>query len=164
MERIVSFRYSEAITAAFDLVPERISERLKYIHFFTGTDPVFAGLHNYDQIRDGRSYRNTAHVCYRWHSRNKHECTTIVLPYLHHLYSSHLYTIVHELGHCLDELLNFEHFALPINDYAALNRKEAFAEAFAAQYFSFREDVNEKAKSDGATQSLFNRLAVGDWS
>jgi len=156
LERLISYRYSGAISYAFNLLPIAIAEKLNYIHFLTGTDPVYAGLHNYEDIEDGRSYRNTAHVSYPWNARNKKERTTIVLPLL---IDADPYVITHELGHCFDEVLGFQHRALPINEYAKTDRREAFAEAFAAQYFWLGKEAEDIAQSDKATQYLFEQLA-----
>lgn len=159
MERLTNNIYSQAIEAAFGLLPIRIAERLRYVHFFTGTDPVYAGLHNYEAIGDRRSYRNTAHVCYPWNAIKGHGCTTIVLPQLE---DAHPYVVIHELGHCLDELLDFGHTALPVSDYVKANRLEAFAEAFAAQYFWLGEEAEDRFQSDKETQNLFEALAAGE--
>ena len=155
MERLVSYKYSDGISYAFSLLPIAIADSLRHIHFLTGTDPVYAGLHSYLDTGDKRSYRNTAHVSYPWNSLNKPGQTTIVLPLLN---SAHPYVVIHELGHCLDEILGFSHNALPINEYAKTNRLEAFAEAFAAQYFWLGEEAEDIFQSDKATQYLFEQL------
>ena len=68
MYRITSHKYTEAISHAFELLPYPIFRLLEYTHFLTGTDPIYVGLHNYEGTKDNRSYRNTAHVSYPWHS------------------------------------------------------------------------------------------------
>ena len=155
MERLVDYRYSEGISYAFNLLPIAIADKLRYTHFLTGTDPIYAGLHNHIDINDKRSYRNTAHVSYPWNSLNKRGQTTVVLPLLD---DASPYIVIHELGHCLDEILGFEHTALPINEYAKTNRLEAFAEAFAAQYFWLGKEAEDIFQSDKATQYLFEQL------
>ena len=150
--------YATAIGRAFDLLPSTIEARLRHVHFLTGTDPVYAGLHNYKEIGDGRSFRDTAHVIFACHAIDKQERTTVVLPVLD---DANLGTIIHELGHCLDEVLGFEHIALPINKYAKTNRQEAFAEAFVAQYFWLGEKEEDIFQSDKATQYLFEELKKG---
>jgi len=154
MERLVSYRYSEGISYAINLLPIAIANKLSHVHFFTGTDPVFAGLHNYIETDDKRSYRNTAHVSYPWNAINKRERTTVVLPLLEDALP---YVVIHELGHCLDEILEFKHIALPVNEYAKTNRLEAFAEAFAAQYFWLGHEAEDIFQSDKATQYLFEQ-------
>ena len=158
MYRITDFRYSEAISYVFELLPYPIFRFLEYTHFLTGTDPVYAGLHNYIDIGDGRSYRYTEHVSYPEHDVTKHEVTTIVLPTLK---AAYLYVITHELGHCLDEILGFEYLASPINEYARTHRREAFAEAFACQYFWLGEEAEDIFQSDKAIQYLFEQLKGG---
>ena len=156
MHRITSSHYAEAIGRAFDLLPPAIEARLRHIHFFTGTDPIYAGLHDVMDARDGRSLRNTAHVCYPWNAIDKQGKTTVVLPLLD---DACPYIITHELGHCLDEILGFTHTALPINKYAKTNRMEAFAETFAAQYFWLGARAENIFQSDKATQALFEQLS-----
>jgi len=154
----ITWGYSEGISYAFSLLPNAIRDRLQYIHFLTGVDPVWVGLHNYTDTDDNRSYRNTAHVSYPWNAINKQEMTTVVLPLLE---DAQPYVIIHELGHCLDEILGFRHNALPINEYAKTNRLEAFAESFACQFFWLRDKAEDIFQSDKATQYLFNQLALG---
>lgn len=155
MNRITNCKYTEAISYAFSLLPIIMVDKLQYIHFLTGTDPIYAGLHNFIDINDKRSYRNTAHVCYSWNALNRHEPTTVVLPLLN---DANPYTIIHELGHCLDEAWGFSHNALPINNYAKTDRYEAFAEAFACQYFWLGAKAEDIFQSDGAIQYLFKGI------
>ena len=155
MERITKAIYAEAIGAALDLLSPAVKQMLMYTHFLTGTDPIYAGLHNYRKTNDGRSYRNTAHVIYPHHASDKRERTTVVLPEAD---DADTYVIIHELGHCLDEILGFEHKALPLNNYAKTNRMEAFAEAFAIQYFWLGAKAEDTFQSDRATQYLFWQL------
>jgi hypothetical protein len=71
--------------------------------------------------------------------------TTIVLPTPHYPIS-----IVHELGHVLDEALNFDHEATPVTAYAKTDRYEAFAEAFTSWlYWGYGDEP------DPATRYLF---------
>ena len=153
----IGYGYSESISYAFSLLPNAIRNRLQYTHFLTGVDPIWVGLHNYIDTGDGRSYHNTAHVSYPWNAINKHGQTTVVLPLLK---DAHPYVIIHELGHCLDEILEFRHNALPVNEYAKTNRLEAFAEAFACQYFWLVDKAEQIFLSDKATQYLFSQLAL----
>ena len=131
MERI-SKGYSGLIGAAFDVIPDKIGDRLRYVHFLTGVDPIYAGLFNYEDTGDGRSYRDTCCVAYPYHQLlSKHlQHTTVVLPSLWPVW-----VVVHELGHVLDECLGFSHMAEPVSEYAKVNRMEAFAEAFTSWLF-----------------------------
>jgi len=63
--------------------------------------------------------------------------------------------VVHELGHVLDEVLNFEWIAAPITKYAESNRCEAFAEAFVGYLYRYGNHP-----LDEATLALFD--SVGD--
>lgn len=134
MERITGYGYSELIGKAFEILPQGIADKLRYVHFLTGVDPIYAGLLIGDNTGDGRSSRNTWCVCYPDEIRlAKHRRqTTIVLPTLNLDYPFELnpYLVVHELGHVLDEILGFEHIIPPVTKYAEVNRYEAFAEAF----------------------------------
>ena len=159
MERIVNAEYAELIGYAIYILPSRIWDRIKYVHFFTGTDPIYAGLHDYIETNDnnfkseGETYRNICHVAYPHHQlilpsalRN----TTVILPYL-----PDPAVVIHELGHVLDETLDFSHVALPITEYAKVNEAEAFAEALVGWLF---EDSGEP---DEETRCLFEFLAWG---
>ena len=129
MDRLVNYKYSELIGYSFSIIPDKIVDRIKYTHFLTGTDPIYAGLHNYRDTIDNRSYRNTPHVTYPYHQRiSKH--TTIVLPSL-----VAPCVVIHELGHVLDESLNFTFMSKPSTEYAKTNRGESFAEAFTSWLF-----------------------------
>jgi len=153
MQRLTNYEYSDAISYAFDLLPIRIASMLRHVHFFAGADPVYAGLHEYTDTGDGRSYRNIAHACYPYLTIDK--SLTIVLPTLE---AASPYVVIHELGHIVDYFLHFSHDALPINDYAQTDRREAFAESFAAQYFWLGEEAEDIFQSDRQIQYLFESL------
>lgn len=149
MERIPNYKFSERIGKALEIIPERMH---KFLHcdFLCGCDVKYVGFANYGMdIGDGRSFRDTAHVAYPWCQRlsNDQKKTTIILPVL----ESPL-IIIHELGHVLDEALGFEHIALPITEYAKINREEAFAEAFTGYLFWYGNHI------DPATEYLFDNL------
>jgi hypothetical protein len=159
MDRIATFAYAEAIGEAVAVIEAPIMALLQHIDFLAGVDPIFAGLHAYDDGWGPRSYRTTAHVCYPYHCLNRRERTTVVLPTLQ---NAKPYVVCHELGHCLDEVLAFGHDALPVDDYAATNRREAFAEAFTFRYYWTSAEVENKRLSDVATCALFDALARGE--
>lgn len=161
MERLRDYRYAAVITAALDRIPEAIRPLVAHAHYLTGVDPLYVGLHDYQQTFDGRSYRDTAHVAYvcnqgRLPLDRRH--TTVVLPQ-----PVEPRTIVHELGHVLDEVLGFEHIAKPVTAYAENDRYEAFAEAFSAwlcpEYQQWSE-VMDALRADRATLALFDGLAA----
>jgi hypothetical protein len=164
MDRVRSGGYSALIEAAYQLIPPGLHQFIRP-HFLCGTDPVFAGLHRYENVEDDRPYKTTVHVAYDFHQdglRRALRHTTVVLPREPKLIT--LATMVHELGHVLDEALRFEHDAHPINDWANTNRYEAFAEAFTAWVLPFGHgygaDKDQLYDSDRQTVALFEELAT----
>lgn len=144
--------YSEVIGAARDLIPNDI-HGLILPHYLCGVDPLFVGLHNYQDTDDGRSYRETLHVAYDFHQvglARSHRRTTVVLP--HKPVLEHL---VHELGHVLDENLGFRHAPDPVSEYAHTNRYESFAEAFTSWIIP-----GYAARPDQGTVACFERLLL----
>jgi len=153
MYRVTGFGYSELISYAFSIIPKGIVERIRYTHFLTGVDPIYAGLFGYELVEDGRSYRNTACVAYPYHQRIDKSLrhTTIILPNL--ILLAH---VIHELGHVLDESLGFRHMAEPVTEYAKVDRGEAFAEAFTSWLFwGYGKDI------DKSTEYLFESIDKG---
>lgn len=153
-DRVHSGEIAEQVDIALDLIPESIRVRLTGVGFVLGVDPVFAGVHHFIDTDDGRSYREVAHCCYPHHvlGHAKDRRTTICVPAVTPGWGG-VRELVHELGHALDSTLGFQHEADPVNDYAALNRAEAFAEAFA--YWVWGDDG-----VDPATEHLFRDLEV----
>jgi hypothetical protein len=130
VNRIVDQRFAESLSIALEWIPAKVMELLRHVEFLVGTDPIFAGLHQYETTDAGRSYRNTAHCVYVSHQPHIPRCrrrTTVVLPR-----PVGTATIVHEIGHALDELLEERWPVKPVTKYAEVNRAEAFAEAFVA--------------------------------
>jgi len=123
----------EQIAQAHRLIGPTIMGRLSHVQYVSGVDPVFAGLHGYEDIGDGRSYRTTAACYYPCHLSGPRDrrVTTIILPVAEPGWTG-VRTVVHELGHALDEVTRFEHDAAAVTRYAETNRREAFAEAFTA--------------------------------
>lgn len=122
---------AEPISEALRLIPAPITTRLAHVRYVAGVDPIFAGLHDFEDTHDGRSYRGTAHACWPEHlSRlpRAERVTTVVLP---EAVTPHI--VVHELGHALDHALCFDTPTPdPVTQYAQTNCYEAFAEAFTA--------------------------------
>lgn len=130
MNRLRWQRQAEAIDAALRMIPAGIRARVCTADFFCGVDPIFAGLHSFATPGDGRSYRDTAHVCYPFHLNGAADArnVTVVIPTF-----QPPDVVVHELGHVLDHALGFDHpCAEPVTGYATTNAWEAFAEAFSA--------------------------------
>lgn len=150
MNRLPAHRYAPDIARALH-VTRRFARHMGTPDFLCGVDPVFAGLHDYIDTSDGRSYRDTAHCVHEMHQQHMPRArrrTTIVLPQ-----PRHAVVIVHELGHALDEALGFPHIAQPVSDYARTNRWEAFAEAFTSWLFwGYADDP------DPETAALFASL------
>ena len=148
MKRIQRQSTAEMIAESYDLLPGRLAKVLAHVDFFEG-DPLAAGLHRFEDADDGRSFRTTAHCvqpCHMLHLPAQRRVTTIVLPPGE---NRGLYTVVHELGHALDELDGHTWLASPVNDYAKTNRFEAFACAFEAWVF------HTDAELFGPTTKLF---------
>jgi Mlc titration factor MtfA (ptsG expression regulator) len=127
-------------------------------HFFCGVDPVFAGLHTYGEAADGRAFNQTAHYVARKHQFERDVADrhpTIVLPLLANASPG---TIIHEFGHALDDALDYRHApTVPLNDYAATNVFEAFAESFVA-WFERPSPLPERDPTADALFTAINRL------
>ena len=104
-------------------MPVSLRERLSHVDFFAGSDPVFAGLHDYRDASLGRSYRSVAHFCYPEHVGGGNPTVVVPSPV-------HPVVVVHELGHALNECFRDAPVPPPVSKYAARNALEAFAEAF----------------------------------
>ena len=128
-------------------------QRLGHVQYVAGVDPLFAGISRHEHISDGRSYRTTAACYYPEHliCPRDRRVTTIVMPSPEPGWHG-VRTVIHELGHALDEVTRFEHTATPVSDYAKTNRREAFAEAFTEWVW-----VGDHAV-DGPTLALFRSL------
>lgn len=150
MNRIHLPGLGPAVDAALELYPPPARALLE-CDLWAGIDPVFAGLHRYDTLDDGRSYRTTAHVCYPRHvdGHADRRRTTIVLPTRAAL---EIPLLVHELGHVLDERLGFELTAAPVTAYARGSRMEAFAEAVRG-WLTPEDPVFEPAGRDPAFEA-----------
>lgn len=134
--------YSEAIEHAYSLLPAGIEGRLRGTHFFCGADPVMAGLSPREAGKDGRSYRDTAHVLSPHHLLHRPPAdrrATVVIPSLEPY--SRMETrdrrsapgmIVHELGHVLHAQLGWRPKPWAVTTYGMRDRYESFAEFFAA--------------------------------
>ena len=143
----------EQISVAHRLVGPTIMQRLSHVQYVAGVDPVFAGISDQEDIADGRSYRTTAACYYPEHliGPRDRRVTTIVMPSPEPGWLG-VQTVVHELGHALDEVTRFEHVAAPVSEYAKTNRREAFAEAFTSWVWDGDHTV------DAATLALFRSL------
>ena len=158
MERIRGHDAGELLSMALDWLPRSLARRLGFVDFFIG-DPLFAGLHQVEVADDGGSYRTTAHYVSEYHQRHRAKSArraTIVLPYG----PRGTATVVHELGHALDEVLGYEWLAKPVSDYARVDPFEAFAEAFTAWVGlpSYRAERDRLYRIDRDTASFFKAI------
>lgn len=129
VERNVSQDLAEVIGLAIERIPVPVLELLEPVRFVC-TDPIFIGLHDYETVPDGRSYRDTAHFCHPGHLRGHDRPPTVVLPG-----RASIRTVIHELGHAVDLETQATAAGLrpePVTHYACRNPQEAFAEAFTA--------------------------------
>ena len=151
----------EAIATAMNLMPRRLRPLVE-CDVFCG-DPLFAGVHGFETLDDGRSYRRTAHACFPYDTTDGR--LTVVLPH-----AIDVYTAVHELGHVLhwnlQQLLGGWD-CLPrlvaVTEYATTNVAEEFAEAFTAWFYPARQ-VDESPcwlRWSLSNNEFFDRLAVG---
>ena len=154
--RFTTWQHNPAIQAALRQIPARIIWRVS-LRVFTA-DPVHAGLHDVSETDDGRSYRDTCHVCYPYqltHLPAVMRCPVMVLPRRDEILPE---TILHEFGHLLHFTVDFWPYAQPVTEYAETNEFEAFGEAFVAwvypAYLPWGGQVDER------TRTLLDSLAV----
>ena len=160
---------AEAFSMALGLLPGDLRRRLENVSLFEG-DPVFAGLHHFQEASFGRSYRDTAHVAYPFHQphlpADRRE-TTLVFPEARSRDPwSAVGTLVHELGHVLDEQTGFSLAVPGVTEYGETDRYEAVAEAFQVwvwgpqpTVYEGRHDPYTALRSDGRAIALFEELA-----
>jgi hypothetical protein len=159
VERIQGHDAGEQLSMALDWLPESIATRLGFVHFFMG-DPVFAGLHQFEVAEDGGSYRTAAQyvseACQSHRPRSARRAT-IVLPF----WPARTETVVHELGHALDDVLGYEWLAKPVSARGRVDPYEAFAEAFTAWVGlpSYRTARDRLYRIDRETAAFFDAIA-----
>lgn len=138
MQRCTTYRASEALGAVQSLLTPRLDALWHSTDLFVGADPVFAGLHTYSDIVDGRSYTDTSHVVYPYHQLHLHRSwrnTTMVLRA-----AVSPFVVAHEFGHVVHQLSGWA-LTTPTSRYGRTNFYEAFAENFTAWLFGWRECV-----------------------
>jgi hypothetical protein len=149
------------------LLPNGIRRRLGTIPLLIGVDPIWAGLHRYEDTGDGRSRRNCSHVSYDFGQALPASLreTTVVLA---NGDADRVLVVLHELGHVLDQRIGFDRPAFkPLDAYAATHHVEAFATAF--QAWATRREVGledaefhnwkELMECDPSAATFFDRLA-----
>lgn len=168
MERLTDIKYSTLIGAGMDLLPAGLLARLRYTHFFAGTDPIYAGVFSswaeeFTEDYSPRSYRNVWCCAYAHQMAGVHPQTTVIVPGIDLDYPEWINPamIVHELGHVLHEQLQFGHEATAVTEYGKTSHAEAFAEAFTVWNCpAYAGYYKQLAPIDEATRNLFERLAV----
>jgi hypothetical protein len=159
VERIQGHDAGEQLSMALSWLPQPLASRLGFVHFFIG-DPVFAGLHRVKLAPEGGSYRTVPqYVSESWqrHRPRSARRATIVLPYG----PGSTETVVHELGHALDDVLGYKWWAKPINEYARVDGCEAFAEAFTAWVGlpSYQTERDRLYRIDRNTAAYFDAIS-----
>ena len=146
MDRLVSNDYAVTIAAAKNLYPPNLHKFIA-CDFLTGTDPIFAGLHDHVDASYGRTLRNTAHCAYEMHQMIRPKSqrrVTVVLPV-----PETVDTVVHELAHVMHQAIGWMRTTTDVSWYAETNRYESFAEAVSSWLvpgYAPRRDVEiEKA-------------------
>lgn len=128
--------YREAIDHARSRIPEAIRARVAHTHFLTGVCPNYVGLHHYVQSdTPGTSAWTYSQMAHAGLDSEGHSVIVLPLPFheMKRIYWNDpglTNTIIHELGHVLDRALRWRPAITPVTQYAAGNRREAFAEAF----------------------------------
>ena len=138
MERIPDSRYSELIEDAYSCIPPNIAKLVSHVHFFCGTDPVYAGIIKDDKFVIGGEHHSHRDWMYYvqdyskyWNVSKQLRHPTIVIPRLDMKLYIDQVDIIHELGHALDYALPFDIIDIvPVTEYAKQDNVEAFAEAF----------------------------------
>lgn len=156
MHRLTNHQHIKVVNAALNLLPNSIRSLVEHVDILSDIDPNFVGLHQFKNASYGRQYKDTPHVSFKFHTSDK--STTMFLPDK----IINIKTVIHELGHVLDENLNFEFTTKPVTRYGETNRWESFAESFTAWvlpdepgYLKARDKLYE---TDKRTVNLFERL------
>lgn len=167
MNRVCDAGIAEAVGVALDYLPCRVRGIVETADFLLGADPLFVGLHRYEAASTGRSYRDTAHVSYPFHSLDG-QLTLVMTPHD----GPCVNTLLHEFGHVLDARLcerlgKWPPAPRPLGSYAAQDRWEAFACAFHSwcvdpAYADETLRAWDWGGYDAESRTWFDRLAAGD--
>lgn len=168
MNRVHNQPIAEAVGIALDYFPPRLRSIAETADLCLGADPIFSGLHSIEDTGDGRAYRDTAHVCFPWHSTDR--SLTVVMPTAADGPHWLVHTALHEFAHAIDLRLR-ERFGRwppafrPVCAYAAKNRCEAFACALHSWLLApayAAEQMPGWCGYDPESRAWFDRLARGD--
>jgi len=157
MERIVS-GYTYSIAKALGVLPSGMRARVQGVHFWTGTDPRWAGVVPRWESKHRYLSGPTAIACaYPNHTLDKRVSVVMLVPESRGL---RVVDVVHELGHVLAWNVGVrDHDATPVTTYAMNSRHEAFAEALVTWLFKGYGD-EESLFTDLPTLDLFRRLSA----
>lgn len=156
MIRLTRHVPAEALASALFRLPPAIRWLGQRVDLFTA-DPIFTGLHSWEETGDGRFYRQTTHVLFEEHSPDQR--TTLVFP----AEDPSLATMVHELAHALDDQLGVR-LKVPVTTlYAERNHFEAFAEWVCVWTCEEYAHLRDYAERDERSRELWAALCAGDW-
>jgi hypothetical protein len=162
MERITDYKYIDLIQEAYSCIPDHILSHLPTIHFFTGTDVVYAGLELPEKSKDGRLFKDNIHYNPSCAFKGKfivRDNPTIVIPSSIPGFCYYKDHVIHEIGHIIDdELLDSDWTFNPVTEYAKKDESEAFAEAFVYYCIYGYEDFEISKSLDNEINEFFNRL------
>jgi len=161
---------AEAVRPALAELSPSLQE-LAHCDYVLGADPIFIGLHAYEDCGDGRTRRQTAHACWPhpFHLR-KGEPPTVVLPSSREdiaagSVSRAQITLEHEHFHIIDWAVFSrtgkwvaDWVDLPVvSDYAARDKQERFACAGQRYIFPERTDWGQVLSRD--TRRFFDAFS-----
>jgi hypothetical protein len=165
MQRITDYFYCSLIEAGLKSYPPQLRKIIRF-DVFCG-DPIYAGLHCFEEMSFERSYRNTVHVAHPYHTTDK--ICTLVLPGKDK-YDDQLWVMVHELAHVLDWALGLQFRpVLAVTPYADTTPGERFAEWVTAMLvpgYPTAMGYNSLAlpQQDKYMMAVWQRILRGDFS
>jgi len=133
MNRVRPSCFVELIGRVFSEMPLGISRLLNGTDFAIGLSPSWINLHHSKSSEDGRSYASTSHAVWPMHQKHLPMAQRNATVVLNDGDEFDRLLILHELGHILDERLDFgSPKPIAISDYAKTSDVEAFATSFQA--------------------------------
>ena len=131
MNRVAPHVDLSALGWVLNQLPPGIRRLLGEVDCIAGVDAIWMGVNTFHHTEDGRFYRDTSYVipqCLQLHLPASMRATTMVLLSGD---EGSIDVIRHELGHMLDDRMNYMRPDFePLDSYAATNHWEAFATAF----------------------------------
>jgi len=123
----------EAIEAVRSTLPDGFKLLLQGVDFVGDYCSGFLGLCRHKKASYGRNYSQTSHVIYKGYKNSEpksRKVATIVLMEDGESWEYKKLVILHEIGHAIHERLGFVEPFVALDDYAATNKREAFATSF----------------------------------